>query len=91
MAQQAIGILVGPTLPRAVWIGKEDLDREPLGQALMLGHLYAPMVGQRLAQQGRYVSEFFRETRSGTPRIRPLHSGQNHQAGRSAIGVMFGS
>lgn len=26
---QAIGILVGPTLPKAVRIGKEDLDREP--------------------------------------------------------------
>ncbi len=31
LAQEAIGILVGSTLPRAVRIGKEDLDREPLG------------------------------------------------------------
>jgi hypothetical protein len=84
LAQEAIGILVGSTLPRAVRIGKEDLDREPLGQALMLRHLFAPLVGQRLAQRGRYVSEFFRETRSGTPRIRPL------PAGRAAIAVMFG-
>ena len=34
LAQQAIGVLVGAALPGAVRIGKEDLDREPLGQAL---------------------------------------------------------
>ena len=31
LAQQPIRTLVGATLPRAVGIGKEDLDREPLG------------------------------------------------------------
>ena len=31
LAQQAIRILVGAALPGAVRIGKEDLDREPLG------------------------------------------------------------
>ena len=39
LAQQAIGILVGAALPRAVRIGKEDLDRKPLCQALVLAHL----------------------------------------------------
>ena len=29
LAQQAIGILIGPALPRAMRIGKEDLDGEP--------------------------------------------------------------
>jgi hypothetical protein len=37
LAQQSVGVLIGPALPRAVGIGKEDLDREALGQAFMLG------------------------------------------------------
>jgi hypothetical protein len=37
LAQQAIGVLVGTVLPGAVWIGKEDPDREPLGQLLVVG------------------------------------------------------
>jgi hypothetical protein len=63
LSQQAIGILVGPALPGAVRMGKEDPDREPLGQALMFRPLFAPIVGQRLAQRGRDVAEFFREAR----------------------------
>lgn len=38
LAQQAIGILVSPALPRAVWIGKEHLDREMARQPLMVRH-----------------------------------------------------
>ena len=45
LAQQAIGILVGPPLLGAVRIGKEDLDRETLRQPLMVRHLFAPIVG----------------------------------------------
>ena len=45
LAPQAMGILVGAALPVAVRIGKEDLDREPLGQALMFGHLFPPIIG----------------------------------------------
>ena len=37
LAQQAIGVLVGTVLPGAVRIGKEDLDREPLGQLFVVG------------------------------------------------------
>ena len=33
----AIGVLVGTVLPGAVRIGKEDLDREPLGQLFVVG------------------------------------------------------
>ncbi len=51
LAQQTIGILVGPALLGAVWIGKEHLDGEPLGQAFVFGHLFAPIVGQRLAER----------------------------------------
>ena len=41
LAQQAIGVLISAALPGTVRIGKEDLDREPLGQLLVLGHLFA--------------------------------------------------
>ncbi len=82
LAQQPIGVLIGAALPRAVRIGKEDLDREPLGQALVLGHLFAPIIGQRFAQQGGHMPEFLGEALAGTPRIRPLHPGQDDQACR---------
>ena len=42
LAQQPVGVLIGAALPGAVRIGKEDLDGEPVGQALMLGHLFPP-------------------------------------------------
>jgi hypothetical protein len=73
LAQQSVGVLVGAALPRAVRIRKEDSDREPLGQALMLGHLFLSIVGQGLPQQRGHVPEFLREALAGTPRIRPLH------------------
>ena len=54
LAQQPIGILVGPALPGTVRIGKEDLDGEPLSQTFVRGHLFAPIVGQR-RERGRRV------------------------------------
>ena len=36
LAQQPIGVLIGAALPGAVRIGKEHLEGEPLGQALVL-------------------------------------------------------
>jgi hypothetical protein len=81
LAQQAIGVLVGAALPRAVRIGKEDLDHEPRCQALVLGHLFAPVLRQGLPQQRGHVPEFFRTALTGTPCIRPFHLGQDDQAG----------
>ena len=83
LAQQAIGVLIGTALPGAVRIGKEDLDREPLGQLLVLGPLVPSIIGQGFPQQGGYVPEFFREALTGIPCIRPLHPGQEDQAGGS--------
>ena len=34
LAYQAIGVFIGPALPRAVRLGKEHLDGEALGQPL---------------------------------------------------------
>ena len=82
LAQQAIRILVGATLPGAVRIGKEDLDRQPLPQACMLGHLFSSIIRQRFTQQRGHVPEFLREAPSGTRRIGPVHPGQDHQACR---------
>ena len=82
LAQQAIGVLVGAALPRAIRIGKEDLEREPLGQPLVLGHLFPTVIGQGLPQQGGHVPEFLGEALSSTRRIRPVHSGQDDQSSR---------
>lgn len=83
LAQQPIGVLVGPTLPGAVRIGKEDLDREPLGQPLVLGHLFPPIIGQRFPQQRGHVPQLLRKALAGTPRIRPVQPCQEDQARRS--------
>ena len=82
LTQQPIGILIGPALPGAVRIGKEHLDGEALGQALVLGHLFTSIIGQRFAQRGRHMPEFFREALVRTRGIRFLHSGQQDQASR---------
>ena len=79
LTQQAIGILVGAPLPRGMRIGKADLDRESLGQLLVLGHLFAPIVGQRVPQRGGHLSELLGEASVGTGGIRAVHSGQQHQ------------
>jgi len=81
LAQQAIRILVGAALPGAVRIGKEDLDRKPLGQLLVLGHLFPSIVRQGFPQQGGHMPEFLGKALAGTRGIRPVHSGQDDQAG----------
>lgn len=53
-----------------------------MGQALVFRHLFAPIVGQRLAQRGRHVPEFPCESLAGTARIRARQAGQNDQARR---------
>ena len=67
LAQQPIRVLVGAALPRAVGIGKEHPDREPLGQALVLGHLFPSIIGQGFAQQRGHMPEFLGEALAGTP------------------------
>jgi len=80
LAQQAIRILVGAALPGAVRSSKEDLDREPLGQAFVLGPLVASIIRQGFPQQGGHRAEFFGKARSGTRGIGPGHLGQDDQA-----------
>ena len=59
LAQQAIRILVGSALPRAVGIGKEDLDREPLGPRLVLGPLFASIIRPGVPQQDGHMADFW--------------------------------
>jgi len=82
LAQQSVRVLVGAALPGAVRIGKEDLDRESLGQLRVLSHLFPSVVGQGFPQQGGHMPEFLDETLSGTRGIRPVHPGQDDQARR---------
>lgn len=82
LTPQASGVLVGPALPGAVRIGKAPLNGEPLGQALVFRHRFAPIVGQRLAPRGRPVPEFPCESLAGTSRIGARQAGPNDQARR---------
>ena len=82
LAQQPVRVFIGPALPGAVRIGKEDPDREPLSQARVLGPLVPAIVRQGFAQRCGHVPECLGEALSGTPRIRPLHLDQEDQACR---------
>jgi hypothetical protein len=56
---ETVRVFINAALPGAIRIGKEDLDSEPHGQALVLGHLFAPIIRQGFAQQCGDVPEFF--------------------------------
>ena len=45
LSQQAIGVLVGATLPAALRIAKAHLNVCRQGKALMIGHHLAPIPG----------------------------------------------
>jgi hypothetical protein len=80
LTQQAMGMLIAPTLPEAVRIGKENLDGQTVRQPLMFHHLFAPIVGQRVPQRSRDTSELPGEVRTGG--LRAVHAGQQTQPRR---------
>ncbi len=47
LAQQAVGVLVGTALPRAVRIAEVDLDIGRQGEAPVVGKFFAAVPGQR--------------------------------------------
>ena len=49
----------------------------------MFGHFFALIIDQGIVARDWYVSEFSRESLSGTHCIRPLHAGQVDPACRS--------
>ena len=73
LAQQAIRMLVSAALPGTVRITKEDLDREPLGQLLVLSQLFPSIIRQSFTLEGRHMAEFLDEALTGTPSVRPVH------------------
>lgn len=50
LAEQAVGILVGSALPRALGIAEVDLGIGGKGEASMIGEFLAPVPGQRAAE-----------------------------------------
>jgi hypothetical protein len=82
LAQQPLRVLVGAPLPGAVGIGKEPSNRQPLGQAVVLGPRFPPSIGQGLAQQRGPRPACLGEARAGPPRLRSGHPGQTDQASR---------
>ena len=49
LAEEAVGVLAGPPLPGAMGVAEVDLDPGLSGQLGMARHLFALVIGQRLA------------------------------------------
>lgn len=82
LAQQAIGLLVGSTLPGAVRIDNAHLEREAVRHPLRLRQLFPPIIGQRFLQWGRDMPKRLREVLVRPRGIRPVHASQQDQVGR---------
>ena len=65
LAQESVGVLVAAALPGAVRVGKEHGDAGHVRQALMLAHLLALVIGQRLAHRFRDAVEHATEAFQG--------------------------
>src|SRR5471032_318723 len=83
LAQQAIGIFVRSPLPRAVRIGKIDLNAGALGEDFVAMHFAPLIVGHGLAKLGRLTIEHGRETVDDGSGTGIVHLGQHHEAGRT--------
>ena len=79
LPQESIGVLVAATLPGAMRVGKENRDTGRIRQTLMLTHLLALVIGQRLAQGFRDAVEHTREAFQGRQGGRILDPHQHHQ------------
>ena len=64
---------------RAIRVGKVDADGKALNQPLMFRHLFASIIGQCLAERGRYMWECSRETIAGAHRICSLHGSRRRR------------
>ena len=81
LVQQAVGVLVRSTLPRAVRVCKIDLNAGTLGQDLVAVHLAALVVSHRLAHDGRFAVQHGREAVDDGLGGRVVHLGEHHEAG----------
>ncbi len=77
LADEAVGVLVRASLPGTRWVGEVDLDARLVREKLMLGHLFALVIGQgprhRLGQGPHLPGEGLPDTRRilrlGTRRV----------------------
>jgi hypothetical protein len=83
LPQQAIGIFIETTLPRAVGGGKVNLHTGTLGQNFVGMHFAALVVGHRFAHSRRLAVEHGREALDHRTGAGVLHLGQHHEAGSS--------
>ena len=81
-AQQPVGIFTGATLPRAVRIGKENLDRKPPSQMFVLGSLVASIVGQGLGSRAGTCRSFLANPSRALVASRLVHPAKINQARR---------
>src|SRR5258706_1944322 len=50
LSQQTIGVLIGPALPRALWIAEVNIDAGRQRKSSMIRKFLAPVPGQRFIQ-----------------------------------------
>ena len=62
LAQQAVGVLVGPALPGGMRVGEVNAQARDRGQFLVPRHLLALVVGQGEAQRCRHRQQAGSET-----------------------------
>ena len=79
LPQESIGVLVAAALPGAMRVGKENRHTGHIRQSLMLTHLLALVIGQRLAHRFRDAVEHATEAFQGRQGGRILDPHQHHQ------------
>ena len=80
LTQQAVGVLVAAALPGAVRVGEVDRHTGAQGQRVVVTHLLALIVGQRLAQGGRDALQGLAEAGQRVGSAGAAHLGQHHEA-----------
>ena len=80
LAQQAVGVLVGAALPRAVRIAEVDLDVGCEGEAAVVGKLLAPVPGQRPADVSGQLARLPDQRRDDGRGLLVRDLGQDHVA-----------
>lgn len=83
LPQQLVRVLVGAALPGTLRMREVDLDARRLGEEPMLGHLLAPVVGQRAAHLLRQRAHLAGEGPADAGRVLRLQGHQQRGAGRA--------
>ena len=81
LAQETVGVLAGSPFPGAMRVAEIDLDPGLGGQLGMARHIFALVIGQRLAHRLSNAVELTRVARQGGGGSGLVHLGQQDQAG----------